>query len=250
MKSKKIIVILLVIAMIIGINIKTLAAMGDSYKVNLTATSTTAKAGDTVSINLKITNVNVENGIGSCQGTVSYDKDVFELVEISGIGKWGGLASDDNGNFTGARSDAQAISEDQEILTVELKVKDSAKAGSSEIKVSNFEAYNYDDEDGIKADNATINIKVENDNTNSTDGNKVDENIVNPDNVVDGGNNTITDDTKQNQVNVGTKNSTNVDTSKSSSKLPYAGMSKLIIVCIMISAIVGVFCYIKYKRTY
>lgn len=250
MKSKKIIVILLVIAMIIGINIKTLAATGDSYKINLTATSTTAKAGDTVSINLKITNVNVENGIGSCQGTVSYDKDVFELVEISGIGKWGGLASDDNGNFTGARSDAQAISEDQEILTVELKVKDSAKAGSSEIKVSNFEAYNYDDEDGIKADNATINIKVENDNTNSTDGNKVDENIVNPDNVVDGGNNTITDDTKQNQVNVGTKNSTNVDTSKSSSKLPYAGMSKLIIVCIMISAIVGVFCYIKYKRTY
>lgn len=250
MKSKKIIVILLVITMMIGINIKTLAATGDSYKVNLTATSTTVKTGGTVSINLKITDVNVENGIGSCQGTVSYDKDVFELVEISGIGKWGGLASDENGNFTGARSDAQAISEEQEILTVELKVKDSAKAGSSEIKVSNFEAYNYDDEDGIKADNATINIKIENDNTNSPDDNKVDENVVNPDNVVDGGNNTTTDDTKQNQVNVGTKNSANVDTSKASSKLPYAGMSKVVIVCIMISAIVGIFCYIKYKRTY
>lgn len=249
MKSKKIIVILLVIAMIIGINIKTLAATGDSYKVNLTATSKTVKTGDTVSINLKITDVNVENGIGSCQGTVLYDKDVFELVEISGVGKWGGLASDDNGNFTGARSDAQAISEEQEILTVKLKVKDSAKAGSSEIKVSNFEAYNYDDEDGIKADSATIKINVENDNTNSPDDNKVDENVVNPGNVVDGDNNK-TDDKKQNQVNVGTKNSVNVDTSKSGSKLPYAGMSELVIVCIMISVIVAVFCYIKYKRTY
>lgn len=250
MKSKKVIVILLVFAMIIGINIKALAATEDSYKVNLTATSTTVKTGDTVSIKLKITNVNVKNGIGSCQGTISYDKDVFELVEISGIGKWGGLAADDNGNFTGARSDAQAVKEDQEILTVELKVKDSAKVGSSEIKVSNFEAYNYDDEDGIKADNATISISVENSNTNNPDDNKVDENVVKPDNVVDKGNTAKPDNTKQNQVNVGTKNSVNVDTSKAGSKLPYAGMSKLVIVCIMISAIVGVFCYIKYKRTY
>lgn len=79
---KKSIKIFLIIALfiILTINNSIYAVEEDVCKVVLSANKTDLKAGDTVEISVKLSNITLENGITYIVGQLDYSQDVFEIV--------------------------------------------------------------------------------------------------------------------------------------------------------------------------
>ena len=222
MKCKKIMVLLLSIAIILGISMTVKAETIDSYSVNLNTNKTTLKAGETVTISLKVDNINIqsgEKGIGAYEGNIEYDSNVFEDLKMSGNDEWD-KPLENNGKFTSVKSDGICTSESQEIATITLKVKANAKSGNTVVNIKNFEASNG--EKNISTEDKEIKFTIENDQSTVNQNNNVNNN----------------------------QNNNNYNASIKNGKLPYAGNSVKLIIGISIVAIIGVVVYIKYKRLY
>ena len=61
MKAKSIVILLIVIS-ILSMSFCVKAATGDKYDIVISANNTTVKAGDTVTLSLKIDNINIQSG--------------------------------------------------------------------------------------------------------------------------------------------------------------------------------------------
>ena len=94
---KKIMSIILILAMIMQYPVITHAEDATGYKVTMVPDKTAVDAGDTVTVTIVIDDINVNGGIGAYQGVVSYDTNVFELnldtqaninKNVKGLGDW------------------------------------------------------------------------------------------------------------------------------------------------------------------
>lgn len=235
MKIKKsfISAILIMLIMVLP-NVKVNAATGDSYVIKLTADKTTLKSGETITISLNVSDINIQSGdqgIGAYEGTISYDTDIFTDMKITGNDKWD-TPMENAGKITSVKSDGVCISEAQNLLKIELTVKDNASAGNTTIQMKNFKASNG--LETISTTDASLTVKIEktatssDSNTNSTDGN-----------------NSTTTQSKNNTANI-----VELNESVAANKIPYAGASKILVYSVIVLIVVGLFCYIKYKRTY
>ena len=235
MKIKKsFISVILVMLIIVLSNVKVNAATGDSYVIKLNADKTTLKSGETITISLDVSDINIQSGdkgIGAYEGTISYDTNVFTNMKITGNDKWD-TPMENAGKITSVKSDGICISESQNLLKIELTVKDNVSAGNTTIQMKNFKASNG--LETISTADTSLTVKIEKSDTSS-----------NPNtNSTDSQNSTSTQ--KQNN----TVNIVELNKSVATNKIPYAGASKIIIYFVIILVVVGVFCYIKYKRTY
>ena len=235
MKIKKsFISVILVMLIIVLSNVKVNAATGDSYVIKLNADKTTLKSGETIIISLDVSDINIQSGdkgIGAYEGTISYDTNVFTNMKITGNDKWD-TPMENAGKITSVKSDGICISESQNLLKIELTVKDNVSAGNTTIQMKNFKASNG--LETISTADTSLTVKIEKSDTSS-----------NPNtNSTDSQNSTSTQ--KQNN----TVNIVELNKSVATNKIPYAGASKIIIYFVIILVVVGVFCYIKYKRTY
>lgn len=266
MKIKKSIILLLITTIILGINFTVKAAEGDSYSLKVSADKTTAKAGDTITISLKLDNIKIESGekgLGSYEGSLIYDTKIFESVKMAGNDDWD-TPFQNEGRFTAVRSDGKCVSEAQEIATIKLKVKSDAKEGETTIEIKEFSASNA--VENIKTADSNIKVKIEKEDTtdknnttngDNTTGNK--ENTTNENNTTTG-ENTSTGDKKENNIKnttINTKQNTTVTQKKNiqnqstaTERLPKAGLSTTLGVFIVISVISGICGYVKYKKTY
>lgn len=271
-------IMLIIIALILSISFSVNAATGDSYKISLSANKTTLKEEETLTLTMKASDIKIqsgEKGIGSYEGTLVYDESIFEEVKMKGNSNWDATVLN-QGKFTSVRSDALCTSEDQEIAVITLKVKKGAKTGQTKIQIKDFEASNG--LTNVTNNGTEIEIKIEKtDNNTEKPGNTGDT-----DNKGDNGNNGSTGNAgntgnlggtsgsgnSSNSGNSGSgtnasKNPTTSQTtnsknnasttkqngSKNKGSLPYTGISDVMIIIILGVASVGVFCYIKYKRT-
>lgn len=233
MNTRKCIVLLIIIA-ILSITFNVQAATGDSYKIGLSASKTTLKAGETVTISLKVSDIKIqsgEKGIGSYEGSIVYDANVFEDVKMKGNDLWD-TPTLNQGRFTSVRSDGMCVSEAQEIATITLKVKENATAGNTKIQIKNFEASNA--KENISTADTEVTVKVEGTTSNVNNTITGETNTTNTTNKITGGTNT-------NKINSG---------STTQSRLPKAGISSTIIVFIVIGAVAGIYTYIRYKKIY
>lgn len=277
MKIKKSIILLLITTIILGISFKVKAAEGDSYSLKMSADKTKVKAGETITISLKLDNIKIESGekgIGSYEGSLIYDTKIFESVKMAGNDDWD-TPFQNEGRFTAARSDGECVSEAQEIATIKLKVKSDAKEGETTIEIKDFSASNA--VENIKTADSNIKVKIEKEDTgdknnttdgdnttgdknNTTDGNNTtgDKNNTTNGNNTTGGN-TSTGDKKENNIKNTTTNTKQNSTvtqknmqnqSTATGILPKAGVSKTLVIFIVISVISGICGYIKYRKTY
>lgn len=234
MKIKRNFIYAILIMLIIFLpNVKVNAKTGDSYVIKLNSDKTLLKTGETITMTLNVSDINInsgDKGIGAYEGTISYDTSVFTDMKITGNDKWD-TPVENGGKFTSVKSDGICTSEAQTLLKIELKVKDDATIGNTTIQIKNFKASNA--LESISTSDTSLTLKIEKNttssNTNSTDG----QNSSNEKNS------TSTQ-----------KNIVDINKTVSANKLPYAGASKILVYIAVILIIIGVFCYIRYKRIY
>lgn len=245
MKIKKCIILLLIMTIIIGINCTVKSESGDSYSVKMNADKTTLKTGDTVTISLKLDNIKIESGekgLGSYEGSIKYDKNIFEDLKMTGNSEWD-TPFQNEGRFTASRTDGKCVSETQEIAKITLKVKSNAKEGNTKIEIKDFSASNAVENISTTDTSVTVKIEKENNNVGNTDNTNNTGNTTNNNNGnTNSGNKTGNSTTNQ------TKNIVSNTTAKGT--IPKTGISTPIVILIVISIISCIYGYFRYKNTY
>lgn len=104
----------------------------------------------------------VKNGINAFVCDLEYDREIFEIVkqqDITTQNGWGDLTfNENNGAMITLRNDFTKQT-GQDILEIKLTQKSNAKSGNTEIKITNIQA--SDSQNDLDADNKVINLQIE-----------------------------------------------------------------------------------------
>ena len=241
-KRTKIVGVLLII-LITGV-IFTNVVYALSFKFKVTANKAEAKAGDEVIVSMEIEDIDMgELGINAIEGILDYDDNVLEVVtreDIQTQNNWSMTYNEEagvhEGNFLVSNIIA-GVKNNQKIGEIKFKIRADAKVGTvTEIKFKNITS--NDGGNLVTDSEKKVVIKI-------VEGN----NIGNSNNA---GNNNNTSNTNTNSI--GSTNNTNSSNSNSiknisQNKIPDTGASSVIKVAIVLTLILGVTAYIKYKKT-
>ena len=84
--KKKILVNLLLVIMLGVMLASTVNAATNSFKAELSASSTSLKPGDEITLTLKVSDIKMgDDGINALEGTIKYDTNLFEAITQSSI---------------------------------------------------------------------------------------------------------------------------------------------------------------------
>lgn len=231
MKSKKIAIAIIMI-MFIAFMTKMMEVEAADYTFNLTVNplETSAKAGDTVTVDLGIADIDQSSdGINAIQGDLAYDDSVFESVEIVATGEnWTAKLnqisdSDLKGRFV--ISNMNSVKNAGVVAQLKVKIKSDVSASKGYVYLKNiFSSYGTTD---TPKTNKTITVNI----TSTSNSNS--------------GSSTSNKTTGTNATN----GSANANTSTSSS-LPKTGLNPWLGIGIIIAIIGAVIGYIRYKKIY
>ena len=282
---------LIVLLLIVFISTITLAASG-LLTVRINPDASKAISDKEVYVTLSLTDFNnVETDWPmAAEGTLEYDKTIFDSVSIEGLNGWSASINTDGTMVL----DTNTVTDGEEIARITLKVNDNAGSYETEIKVNSFSLTNGEDAEGngnVNIENMNLTAKVtvnnpaaddndENNNDNSDnnnenpgstddeeqpndDTNQPDDNTNNPGNTNDeeNGNDTNTpgntDDNSNNSSNNGSNDENKANTIEkvedltvSKNPIPQTGVSYAIFGIITFVVVVGVIAFIRYKKFY
>lgn len=163
---KKFISMIIILLLIIMTMISYTSAASNTYSVNMYLEDTQYKQGDTIYIPVKLEDIDIEQGVVAFNTIIEYDKEVFETVKFQKTDQWQTptLVEDLIHSTTDSM---QPSKEDQEIMTLVLKVKSYAKLGETQIELSEFEV--SDTENTIENAGAAVSVEIiEGDNIQNT----------------------------------------------------------------------------------
>lgn len=136
-------------------------------EIEMNTDKTEIKAGDTVTISIKIKNVGIEEGVNSIQGHLIYSKDDWEQVRLEDIKSKNNWSITYNNEETESEGKFILINfglgetEEQELAQITLKSKTRMISKNSEIKLS--ELYTTDGERMIELEDEVKQIKIQGD---------------------------------------------------------------------------------------
>lgn len=235
-------------------------AANDSYSVTLVPDKTTIKAGDTISVAVKISDINIqtgEKGIGSYEATLVYDTNVFSSIQFVAVSNWDTpIYNIANGKFASVRSDATCSNETQNVAIIKLTVKDNVTVGTTNISLTNIASSNGESTISSSNTSTTLNIVTNNSNTPSSDSNSNNNNNnSNNNNSTNNNNNNNNQNNSSNINNNNQNNSSNINnntsnnSSSSNSNLPQTGEYDFIIIfAILLFTIICVYSFVNYKK--
>lgn len=243
---KKVLISMLIVLLVVLIQCQSFAAT-NSLTLALTPDKTELKAGETVTVLVKVSNIQGEGIIGF-NANVNYDANIFECTaEGDESGAWTRQGFIEN-NLTTARADLLANSENQTVAKLTFKAKADVAVGEQTISLSQIEfatenaSYNVAD--------VQVKVQIITETTSGgNDGDNGNENIVTPDNTtVDNTteNTTTGNTTVNNNVTAGTANKT--ENTQSTTTLPKAGLDNAVVMAIAIAVIATVVCFYQYKK--
>ena len=251
MKRIKLAVMITILCLIFTVITPKAYAAGESFELQLEASSTTSHPGDSFSVNIMIDNMNItsgDQGIGAYQAKIIYDTNVLELVGVTPATGW--EAFENEGNMVVNTNSGEVVTERTHTATINFKVLDDVTLGDTTISLESIQGSSGTttiDGTGIAE---VVSIEEETTNPPIDDNNPSDDN--NP--PVDDNNPSDNDNTPPTGNHGGTTNTNQIGTSNSSQGttsnkvLPYAGFRNAIIIGIGVVTIVAVVFYIKYKR--
>lgn len=235
---------------ILIIMIFTLLSMSINVKASTTNTTIVGEdectKGDVITLEVKVQGT--EKGLIGAQGKISYDKEVLEYksCEIVALG-WKHLTFNENTGIYLAEietiGDEKAfVKTETAILRFKFQVKETTKTNTT---VSIDEIIYTDSEyQTIDSGNVSKTIKiVEKDNDGNNNNNDNENNTNNNGNT----NNNTSNNVNNNQT-TNTKPGNTNNQNVSDKVLPNSGMSRNIIIIVILLSIVGIFSYIKYSR--
>lgn len=269
----------LLILLIVMLLIMTGTSMAADYtcKVSLFANTSTSevKKGESVTLLVKVTEIQAEGGIASLNAELEYDADVFDC-EVTGADEWGNANFFENVLFV-SRKDYTTSSKDQTVAKIVLTAKADASVGKQTIKLKGMEFSTGTETFSVNDVSCTITVVEDkgNNDDNKPDDNKPDDTNTNKpsgDNNPGGDGNSSQKPSGSGSTNggstsgTGTGNGTSTSTPKkstsggststianvssSNNSIPKTGITDVLIVGAIIGIIVAVIFYIKYKRAY
>ena len=139
-KAKKWIIAIGIIGILLVTNVK-----AASFTLNATPNKTTVEPGDTVTVDIAVSNIDITNGINTVEGYLEYDENILEPVtqeSFTAKSNWSTTYNDQGGELNGKLlivTLSQGEVSDQSIATLTLKVKANATRGTStQIKLKNL----------------------------------------------------------------------------------------------------------------
>lgn len=242
-------IIILTIILIIALS-SIVKAVDTKYTTEMSLTSDSKlKAGDTITIQVNLTNVNAGAGIDTITATIEYDSNIFEDIKSSNL-----IVSNDwTPTYASAAKMLTLIKNDkvtsaETVLTIQFKVKDDINAESTIVALKDIIVSGGRIVDGGTGDievndiSVTINKETTTSETPSTPTTPETPSIT--DNTT-GTDNTVTDtENKIDKTNTVKKD--NTTTTKPT--LPKTGIAQYSLIAIVIIAIISIACYISYKK--
>lgn len=162
MKRLTRIIIFLIVILLFSVSY----VQASSFNFQATASATTVKPGDTITISLGVADIDAgELGINAIEAVLDYDENVFEPVtseSFTGQNNWSITYNDESGENQGkfvAVIVQDGVTEDQQIATITLKVKEGIENQSTAIVFNNIKTNDGTTE--IPSADRTININIE-----------------------------------------------------------------------------------------
>ena len=227
-------------------------SLAATYSVKITLKdelSADIAQGRTITFLIKLSDIDVEDGIGAISGKFEYDTNVFEKIvaaDIKASDGWGSISYNDiegnpqQGYFVTERSAGDSVIENNDLMEITATVRTNAPTGRTEIKISNITASNGNEDTTIADVLASITIvgkqSTGNPNDNNTNNNNTNNNNTNNNNT--NNNNTNNNNTNNNIDNNATTNET----------IPHTGIKDYTMPFILIFLGVAVISYIRYKK--
>lgn len=237
---KKITKILIIIFMISLMLFPTIV-QANSFKLNVTADKTKLNAGDTVTVSLNLSDINVgELGINTIESIIDYDRNIFEEITSSSIQSLNNWSFTYNSEDTEQRGKlvaviiASGVTEDQEIGKITFKVKNNVEYTNTKITLKDITSNNG--QELIKDENKEVSFQIG------------EEPIKDNGQVDNQDPNNTEQDTNLKEENLIVKND-NKDNTTSLKKLPKTGFSNAICfwgIVVLIGG--GIYSYIRFKK--
>lgn len=157
MKKMKILVTLLIICTFMSLLITTSYA-ADSFSASMTPSSSKVTKGDEFSVTIKLSRINVADGLATFRGTLKFDTDVVTLIETAGANGWSVTYNESNNTILFDTS--TAVKTDADIGVLKFKMNDSTSATTAAIRLVSIEGGNAALENPVKISDITTNISV------------------------------------------------------------------------------------------
>lgn len=251
MNSRKLLVsiVLVLITTLCMMVLPTYAAeYGITFTVN--PATTTAKLGDTISVDLGIADIDQStNGINAVQGDVVYDESLFESVDLIGVGNnWSVSYNNTNSELKGrfVLSNMNSSKETQVVARVVAKIKANATVEKGTITLKDmFSSYG-----SSATDKTTKTITVNIGQSGSQEDGNVIDNTSKDDKSSNTSKNTSggTSSSTKNNTSSTNPSKTNTSTSSKASSLPKAGISSWIAIFVIAAIVVAIIEFIKYRK--
>lgn len=251
MKGKlevKSLITIIMLIMIATISTITVAATGEEFSVKMSLTSNSKlKEGETVVINVNLTDIKAGEGIDALTAGIEYDTNVFEALSTSSFKSdtsWTPTFAPSTNKMTALKS--EKVKSAETMYTITLKVKPSISVESTKITLNNIVVSGGIVANGgtgdIDVGTASVTISKDKDASGSTEKPK--------DNTVNNGGTTNNNASKANTTksNTSVKKNTIDNTVTKRSTLPKAGIEQYGMIAILVIAIVAIFSYVLYKR--
>lgn len=239
-----------------------------SYNTSMTPSSTSVGSSEELTVNVKVSNLDVGDGINTFSGVISYDQEIFEKISdssVEALNGWSANYNSDNGKVTLTKMNKVKTEED--ILQITLKTKSDA-SGVGKVSLTSIVASNSQDDisgtdisvsitvgSGTTSTNtAVINAITNTATINATSTNRT---IISPvtNNTVNNtsNNNKVNNTIQNNSVNTNTRNnavSSYVNTSATSSNedMPHTGVEDTLFYIIIAIVIAAIVFYIKFEK--
>lgn len=226
MKSKKYIISILLIVISVIFNTITYAA-DSSCKLSLNVGKNEVAPGTTVDVTLKISDISAGDGIVMVSGLVEYDETAFEKIEYTACTNWEKTATE-NYIYMNTAS-LEATKENQDVLKLTLTTKGDVADGTYKVSFKNIDITTDDGVFTVGDIEANVSVKKQSNDENQG-GNKDENQMVN-----------------KNENKVVTVNNTK-PSNTNTTILPKTGLTTYLGIIIVIAVIIGIACYVKYKK--
>ena len=135
-----------------------------SFDVGVNPIEVTAKQGESIEVKVDLKDIDMkEKGINTLEGYINFDEDVIENLEVETKNDWQiEYNKDSNSDLYGKFlmvKDIEGIKENEEVLTLKIKVKDKVKKESTKVILKDLTS--NDGENLVNIGNKEININFE-----------------------------------------------------------------------------------------
>ena len=135
-----------------------------SFDVGVNPTEVTAKQGESIEVKVDLKDIDMkEKGINTLEGYINFDEDVIENVELETKNDWQiEYNKDSNSDLYGKFlmvKDIEGIKENEEVLTLKIKIKDKIKKESTKVILKDLTS--NDGDNLVNIGNKEININFE-----------------------------------------------------------------------------------------